>query len=233
MQAVKQVESMVRSQRTANAHAEDAAGVWTSIGPQGMVVITDGSYWAGRVTALAADPKNPDVVYMGASDDGVWKTTNGGGSWVPLTDNQPSLSIGALAIDPQNSNVVYAGTGEANYCFDCYFGAGILKTIDGGANWTSNTALLAGPATLPGARPAAKGEAISTYCTGLGPVIPFQQTGRPVPSNPPAIIANPATVRIGNQPATILFAGLAPGFVASTTWTFWFRRMHRPAMRCR
>jgi uncharacterized protein (TIGR03437 family) len=112
------------------------AGQWTSIGPQSLVGAGH-ELWAGRITALAVDGGNPDVVYAGASEGGVWKTTNGGTTWTPLTDNQISLSIGALAIDPQNSNIVYAGTGESNLCTDCYFGAGILKTIDGGATWTN------------------------------------------------------------------------------------------------
>jgi photosystem II stability/assembly factor-like uncharacterized protein len=91
---------------------------------------------SGRVTCLAIHPTNPNIIYIGGADGGVWKTTNGGNSWTPLTDNQASLSLGALALDPQNPNIVYAGTGEANYSGDSYNGIGILKSADGGLTWT-------------------------------------------------------------------------------------------------
>ena len=52
---------------------------------------------SGRVKALVVDPRNSNVVYLGAAQGGVWKTTNGGDSWTPLTDDQPSLAMGALA----------------------------------------------------------------------------------------------------------------------------------------
>lgn len=72
---------------------------------------------------------------MGGASGGVWKTTNAGTSWTPLTDQQASLSIGSLAIAPSDHNVIYAGTGEPNASCDSYFGAGILKSTDGGAIW--------------------------------------------------------------------------------------------------
>ena len=116
-----------------------SASDWTLIGPQPTNSGANAS--SGRVTALAVDPRNPDVAYAGAAEGGVWKTTDGGAHWIPLTDDQPSLATGALALDPSNSDIVYAGTGEANQCGDCYYGAGILKTTDAGASWT----LLPGP----------------------------------------------------------------------------------------
>ena len=66
----------------------------------------------------------------------VWKTVDGGQSWVPLTDRQCSLAMGAIAIDPINPNIVYAGTGEENFEHDAYYGCGVLRSADGGATWT-------------------------------------------------------------------------------------------------
>jgi hypothetical protein len=86
----------------------------------------------GRVTALAADGGS---LYMGAADGGVWKSTDGGTSWVPLTDDAPTLSIGALAVNPADHSL-WVGTGEANTSSDSYAGIGVLRSADGGATFT-------------------------------------------------------------------------------------------------
>jgi len=104
---------------------------WTLIGPQPTY---DG--FSGRVTAIAINPLDPNTVYLGGAEGGVWKTTDGGARWKPLTDFQPALAIGSLAIDPSNPNVIYAGTGEANFNGDSYFGMGVLKSTDAGVTWT-------------------------------------------------------------------------------------------------
>src|SRR5262249_2266282 len=67
---------------------------------------------AGAVQAIAVDPNNTNVAYVGAVNGGVWKTTNATAAfphWVPLTDQLPSLSISALVMSPLDSNVLYAG----------------------------------------------------------------------------------------------------------------------------
>src|SRR5438105_1370786 len=95
-----------------------------------------GSYGsaAGRVTSLAVDPTNPNTVFAGSAGGGVWKSTNAGVSWTPLTDTQASLAIGALAISP-NGQTIYAGTGEDNRS-DSQIGQGVLISINGGLTWT-------------------------------------------------------------------------------------------------
>lgn len=107
---------------------------WKFLGPQPAG--QDAGALAGRVTALAVDPRDPEIAYLGSAGGGVWKTTDGGRRWTALTDTQVSLVIGALALDPSNPDIVYAGTGEANACDMCLPGAGILKSTDGGASWT-------------------------------------------------------------------------------------------------
>jgi len=87
------------------------------------------------VTALAIDPRDNNTVYLGAVEGGVWKTTDGGATWKPIADDQPSLAIGSIALDPKFPDTVYVGTGEENFCYDCYYGAGILKSTNGGASW--------------------------------------------------------------------------------------------------
>lgn len=112
--------------------AAGAPGDWTGIGPAPI-----GGVGAGRVAALAVNRTNPLVIYAGAAQGGVWKTTNGGDSWTPLTDTQCSLATGAITIDPLDSNIVYVGTGEQNYSGDSYYGCGILKSTNGGTSWTT------------------------------------------------------------------------------------------------
>ena len=127
------------------AATETSTPAWVEIGPKPL-----GTPWAhgissGRVTSLAVDPRNNDVVYLGAADGGVWKTTDGGLNWKPLTDIQPSLSIGAIAIAPSAPDTIYVGTGEGNFAADNYYGIGILKSTDGGATWTNYTGPFGGP----------------------------------------------------------------------------------------
>ena len=110
---------------------------WTSIGPSSGFYTGWGNI-SSRITTLAIDPVNPNIMYLGAAFGGVWKSTDAGSSWTPLTDNEISLSSGSIAIDPNNTNIIYYGTGEATYSGASYYGRGLLKSTDGGATWTHN-----------------------------------------------------------------------------------------------
>lgn len=113
------------------------ASTWRSIGPKPTIdAETANLVTSGRIPAIAIDPRNPSVIYVGAASGGVWKSIDGGSSWRALTDDQNSLAIGSIVLDPKNSSIVYAGTGEANYSANNYYGAGILKSTDAGATWT-------------------------------------------------------------------------------------------------
>src|SRR4051812_18503531 len=113
---------------------EGQSGHWRPLGPNtipaGQVDDTAGSSSpvSGRVTAIAVHPSNPEVVYAGGAQGGVWKTENAGAArpvWTPLTDHEPSLAVGAIAIDPVDPEIVYVGTGEANRSCESYYGRGI------------------------------------------------------------------------------------------------------------
>jgi photosystem II stability/assembly factor-like uncharacterized protein len=97
-----------------------------NIGPAGM---------SGRVTAIAEDPRNSDVLYIGTASGGLWKTTNAGTTFKPVFDEQPVASIGALAVDPVRPDIIWAGTGEGNPRNSVTGGYGIYKSIDGGKTW--------------------------------------------------------------------------------------------------
>jgi photosystem II stability/assembly factor-like uncharacterized protein len=114
---------------------------WTPIGPAGVSGTSgfgggNGGPASGRINGIAADPANPNTIYVAATGGGVWKTTNGGTSWTPLTDNQITTMMGSIAIAPSDPNVIYAGTGQADNSGDSYYGRGILKSTDGGNTWT-------------------------------------------------------------------------------------------------
>jgi photosystem II stability/assembly factor-like uncharacterized protein len=126
----------------------DDTASWHPIGPWPASGGNFGTV-SGRVTTLAIDPRNPAVIYSGAADGGVWKTTDTGVHWVPLTDHQPVLSCGAIALDPVDPDIVYWGTGEQNGCGSlCYSGVGILKSTNGGTTWGLTGLQRSGSATF-------------------------------------------------------------------------------------
>ena len=75
--------------------------------------------------ALAIDPSNPSTLYAGTDYAGVFKSTNGGGTWNPINSGLSDGYVNALAIDPGNSNIVYAGT----------LLGGVFKSTNGGDTW--------------------------------------------------------------------------------------------------
>ncbi len=98
---------------------------WRCIGP----------FRGGRAVAVSGVPGGGVTFYFGAVNGGVWKTENGGSTWVPLFDAQPVASIGALAVTPSDPNVIYAGTGESDIRSDLASGDGVYKSSDGGKTW--------------------------------------------------------------------------------------------------
>jgi hypothetical protein len=93
---------------------------WQSVGP---TPIGDTPTVSDRTNTIAIDPTNTNNIYIGAATGGVWKSTDRGNSWTPLTDTQCSVAMGSIAIDPSNPQVVYAGTGEQNFSADSYYAA--------------------------------------------------------------------------------------------------------------
>jgi len=115
------------------------AGTWTSIGPGPLNSSGSNGNVSGRITGIAAHPTDPNTIYIATAGGGVWKTTNGGTTWAPMTEGQQTLSMGCIALAPTNPNHVYAGTGEANNSLDSNFGRGILVSANAGASWTLST----------------------------------------------------------------------------------------------
>jgi photosystem II stability/assembly factor-like uncharacterized protein len=140
LRALQQVSQMMQAESTGVA-GPLASVSWSLAGPQPTNTAFSYPTTAGRVTALAVDPSNSNVVYLGAAEGGVWKTTDGGTVWRALTDTQASLSTGSIAIAPSNDQIIYVGTGEEDFSGDSYFGLGVLKSTNAGGTWT----MLSGP----------------------------------------------------------------------------------------
>lgn len=98
-----------------------------SIGPAGM---------SGRITTIDAVESDPDVVYVGSATGGLWKSSNGGQTWKALFDDQPVLGIGAVAVFQADPAVVWVGTGEGTPRNSAGVGAGVYRSVDGGATWS-------------------------------------------------------------------------------------------------
>ncbi len=102
-------------------------GNWTTQGPKNI---------GARVNTIAVNPQNENIIYIGFSNGGLFKTIDGGLNWNPIFDNQPYLTIGDIEIDPVNPNIIYVGTGDPNIGYYSSVGDGVWKSTDAGATWT-------------------------------------------------------------------------------------------------
>jgi photosystem II stability/assembly factor-like uncharacterized protein len=90
----------------------------------------------GRVTTVAGVPSQPKTFYMGVASGGLFRTTDGGVTWVPLTDGKVPLgSTGCVAVADSDPNVIYLGTGSDDVRSNVSTGRGMYKTTDGGQTW--------------------------------------------------------------------------------------------------
>lgn len=86
---------------------------------------------AGRMSAVAIDGR---YVYVGGADGGVWRSTDAGRSWTPMSDFLPTTSVGSLAVNPADHSL-WLGTGESNSSGDEFLGLGVYRSADHGSTW--------------------------------------------------------------------------------------------------
>ena len=104
----------------------------------GMKFRSIGPYRGGRAVAVAGVRGEPMVFYFGGTGGGVFRTTDGGASWEPVSDNDfRTGSIGAIAVAESDPNVVYVGTGEPCIRGNLSSGDGVYQSTDAGKNWTN------------------------------------------------------------------------------------------------
>ena len=101
---------------------------WISAGPDHITGVNNIGYpWAsavGRLSVMAIDRTSTQVMYVGGQSCGIWKTTDGGSNWFPLTD-QISVSVAAIALAPQNANQLFWATARQ----------GVFRSDDAGTSW--------------------------------------------------------------------------------------------------
>lgn len=121
-------KAIAEAQRQAmlQATSRGIMGNWTTQGPGNL---------GGRINTIAVNPNNEQVIYIGFSRGGIFKTIDGGLNWKPIFDNQAYLTIGDIEIDPQNPNIIYAGTGDPNIGYYSAIGDGLWKSTDAGETW--------------------------------------------------------------------------------------------------
>lgn len=91
----------------------------------------------GRTRAILVDPDDPlNTWWAGSVSGGLWKTTDRGSTWQPVTDNLPNLAVGSLAMAESDPNVIYMGTGEGVGFFSSVAGDGIFRSADRGVTWS-------------------------------------------------------------------------------------------------
>ena len=95
------------------------------------------AFMSGRIADIAIDPNNENIWYVAVGSGGVWKTTNAGTTWKPLTDKQSFYSTGAITLDPNNSQTVWLGTGENVGGRHVGIGHGLYLSRDGGKTWAN------------------------------------------------------------------------------------------------
>jgi photosystem II stability/assembly factor-like uncharacterized protein len=138
--AIAAVATSIASLEPRDAHSEPAPAAtatidstilkalrWRSIGPDR----------GGRSIAVSGVRGRPREAYFGATGGGLWKTTDGGATWAPVTDGQiGSSSVGAVAVSESNPDIVYVGMGETCIRGNIMAGDGVYKSTDAGKTWT-------------------------------------------------------------------------------------------------
>ena len=131
-----------------NSVAPQAAAMWHPIGPS-PTVSTWANAWgatSGRVNAVAISPVNSQLVIVGSATGGIWRSIDGGDSFVPVSDDQVDLAVGSIAFSKSNPSIVYAGMGDTKVG---YLGSGVLKSTDEGRTWARvSNASLPSPGTI-------------------------------------------------------------------------------------
>lgn len=129
------------------------SGSWGFVGPNSYGTVWGSLPGNGRVDRVAFHPTNANIIFAASPGGGLWKTTDGGTTWTNLSNFMPTMGISGIVIDKNNTNILYVLTGTGDDYKAGYFvydfgysraSVGVLKSTDGGINWTVTGALYTG-----------------------------------------------------------------------------------------
>lgn len=139
--AWEQKNAMNTLQRTTNN-----VSAWTSVGPFTHTNTASWSAGQGRVNTVAVDPSNSNTYYVGAPAGGIWKSTDAGINWTPLTDYLPQIGVSGIAVHPTDSKTIYIATGDDDAGDSSAIG--VWKSTDGGTTWNNTGTLTGNPNSM-------------------------------------------------------------------------------------
>ena len=135
----------VRVAELKNQSAQSKKSSWTPVGPDVFPSVGSSYFGMGRINCIAFHPVDPNTFWVGVAQGGMWKTTDGGNTWTPLTDDLPILRISDIAVHQTDPDIMYVCVGDYAYLGvslqldarkrNTHFGLGVYKTIDGGLSW--------------------------------------------------------------------------------------------------
>jgi photosystem II stability/assembly factor-like uncharacterized protein len=124
---------------TTQAQTSSQPGMTANVDPaffKGLRYRLVGPSRGGRVTTVTGVPSQPKTFYMGVASGGLFRTTDSGATWVPITDGKVPLgSTGCVAVADSDPNIIYLGTGSDGVRSNVSTGRGVYKSIDGGQTW--------------------------------------------------------------------------------------------------
>jgi len=144
------IDEAVKAANAKNANPPSssfAAGTWSPFGPYNLPANLTGylETGMGRINCIAFHPTVAATYFVGVAQGGLWKTTNDGLTWTPLTDNLPITRISDIVIDPADVNTMYISVCDFEYIDvalnidarkrNTHYGLGVYKTTDGGLTW--------------------------------------------------------------------------------------------------
>ncbi len=111
-------------------------GSWKPLGPTSYTTGASGyNGGLGRVNVIAFHPTNANIIYIGVPSGGVWKTTDGGVTWAPISDYIASLGVSGIVVDHTTPSTIYILTGDGDGAST--YSVGIMKSTDSGTTWST------------------------------------------------------------------------------------------------
>ncbi|MEQ6123679.1 T9SS type A sorting domain-containing protein [Pseudotenacibaculum sp. MALMAid0570] len=135
-----------KNEKNASQNRLNDLSNWTSLGPYAHTNTASWSSGQGRVNVVTVDPNNSNTLYVGAPAGGIWKSTDAGINWSPLTDHLPQIGVSGIAIDHTNSDIIYIATGDDD-ANDSY-AVGVWKSTDGGTTWNNTGVISPNPGSM-------------------------------------------------------------------------------------